>query len=104
MTWMTSGRRRAVPSAGPERGEQARRILAGLPDEERLAITMALYKGLSCRQVACALQQPEPVVKSWIRSGLRRMRSELDGAAVSAGLVSSATRDATGREPTLHLV
>ncbi len=79
-------------------------MLAGLPDQERLAITMALYQGLSCRQVAWAMQQPEPAVKCWISSGLRRMRSQLDGAAGPTRRTATPAPDRTDRERALHLV
>lgn len=77
-------------------------MLAALPEHERRAIAMALYHGLSCRQVAWALEEPEAVVKGWIRSGLRRMRSELDrveglGPRLQAGAAPGPSLDLVRR-------
>ncbi len=53
-----------------------------LPSEERAAIELAYFGGKTYREVAVALEQPEGTVKSRIRSGMRRMRTELAKSGV----------------------
>jgi len=58
--------------------DQIARALSSLRVEEREAITLAYYRGLTYREVAAQLDQPEGTVKSRIRSGLRTLRSSLN--------------------------
>ena len=60
--------------------EQVSRALGSLRSEEREAITLAYYRGLTYREVAARLDQPEGTVKSRIRSGLRTLRASLNVA------------------------
>jgi RNA polymerase sigma-70 factor (ECF subfamily) len=62
--------------------EQVKDALGALPIDERRAIELAYYGGHSYRDVALMLDQPEGTVKSRIRSGLRRLRAELQGAGI----------------------
>lgn len=57
--------------------DRVRRVLAGLPEQERVPISMAFYQGRTYRQVAESLGVPEGTIKSRIRCGLRRMRESL---------------------------
>ena len=57
--------------------EEIQRVLCTLPDEERSPIELAFFGGLTYTEVAHHLQQPEGTVKSRIRNGMRRMRSQL---------------------------
>ena len=61
---------------------RVKEALATLPDGERHAIALAYFGGHTYREVAVLLDQPEGTVKSRIRSGLRRLRSELVGAGL----------------------
>ena len=62
--------------------EQVRGALGALPVEERRAIELAYFGGHSYRDVALILDEPEGTVKSRIRTGLRRLRSELQAAGI----------------------
>lgn len=57
--------------------EQVKEVVAALPEDERQAVELAYFGGHTYRQVAVLLGAPEGTVKSRIRSGLRRMRSDL---------------------------
>jgi RNA polymerase sigma-70 factor, ECF subfamily len=63
-------------------GQHVKDVLQKLPAEERQPIELAYFGGLTYRQVASKLDQPEGTVKSRIRSGLRRMRADLVDAGI----------------------
>lgn len=60
--------------------------LSSLPEGERHAIALAYFGGHTYREVAELLDEPEGTVKSRIRSGLKRMRTELVGAGLGGEL------------------
>ena len=64
--------------------EKVKEVVAGLPPDERQAIELAYFGGHTYRQVAVMLNAPEGTVKSRIRSGLRRLRTDLAEAGVGA--------------------
>jgi len=61
--------------------DQVRRAVAGLRPDEREAIALAYFGGLSYIEVARALGQPEGTIKSRIRNGMRKLSDELGAAA-----------------------
>jgi len=56
---------------------QVKRAVEELPQDERLAIEMSYFEGLTYREVAKVLDAPEGTVKSRIRAGLQRLRNLL---------------------------
>jgi RNA polymerase sigma-70 factor (ECF subfamily) len=66
--------------------EKVRTALDVLPAAEREAITLAYFGGHTYREVAEMLDQPEGTVKSRIRVGLQRLRTELAGAGLGVEL------------------
>ena len=63
-------------------GGNVRDALSLLADDERRPIEMAYFGGMTYREVAAVLDKPEGTVKSRIRSGLHRLREQLDAAGV----------------------
>jgi RNA polymerase sigma-70 factor (ECF subfamily) len=57
--------------------EQVREVVATLSDAERRAIELAYFGGHTYREVARILDQPEGTIKSRIRTGLTRLRTQL---------------------------
>ncbi len=66
--------------------ERVKEALALLPEGERAAIALAYFGGHTYREVADMLDEPEGTVKSRIRSGLKRMRTDLVGAGLGSDL------------------
>jgi RNA polymerase sigma-70 factor, ECF subfamily len=62
--------------------DSVKEALVDLPFDERSAIELAYFGGHTYREVASLLGQPEGTVKSRIRSGLRRLRTQLTDAGV----------------------
>jgi RNA polymerase sigma-70 factor (ECF subfamily) len=57
--------------------EQVREVMATLTDGERRAIELAYFGGHTYREVARILDEPEGTIKSRIRTGLMRLRTQL---------------------------
>lgn len=63
--------------------ERVRKALEALSDGEREAITLAYFGGYSYREVAQQLEAPEGTIKSRIRVGMQRLKSELETIGIA---------------------
>ena len=86
----TASRQPSVTMDDPDRVVLARDVevavrhaLADLPDAQRVPIEMAYFEGLSYRQVAEALDEPEGTVKYRIRMGMQKLRAALRTVGVA---------------------
>jgi RNA polymerase sigma-70 factor, ECF subfamily len=59
------------------RAERVRSLMASLPPQQRRAIELAYFAGLSHSEIAAALKEPLGTVKSWIRNALLKLKEEL---------------------------
>jgi len=65
---------------GRERAELLRDAMNELPADQRMAIELAFFTGLSQSDIATRLQQPLGTIKARIRRGMLRLREQLGGA------------------------
>jgi RNA polymerase sigma-70 factor, ECF subfamily len=59
------------------RAECVRSLIGSLPWQQRRAIELAYFEGLSHSEIAEALKEPLGTVKSWIRNALLKLKEEL---------------------------
>lgn len=64
-----------------ERQESVRAALAALPNDQRRALELAFFEGLTHSELAAHLGLPLGTVKSHIRSGMIRLRKQLAALA-----------------------
>jgi RNA polymerase sigma-70 factor (ECF subfamily) len=59
------------------RGEKVRALMTSLNAQQKKAIELAYFEGLSHSEIAETLKEPLGTVKSWIRNGLLKLKEEL---------------------------
>ena len=59
------------------RAERVRSLMASLNPQQKRAIELAYFEGLSHTEIAANLKEPLGTVKSWIRNGLLRLKEAL---------------------------
>jgi RNA polymerase sigma-70 factor, ECF subfamily len=59
------------------RAAQVRDLMSSLQPQQKRAIELAYFEGLSHTEIANTLKEPLGTVKSWIRNGLTRLREGL---------------------------
>ena len=64
-----------------DRAQKVRRVMAELPAQQRRAIELAYFDGMSHSEIAEKLMEPLGTVKSWIRNGLLKLREGLGALA-----------------------
>ena len=52
-------------------------VLAALPEEERIILTLSYLRGMSSSQIAASLHVPEKSVEAVIASGKARLTAQL---------------------------
>jgi RNA polymerase sigma-70 factor, ECF subfamily len=62
------------------RAERVRTMVSFLNPQQRKAIELAYFEGLSHSEIAAALKEPLGTVKSWIRNGLLRLKQGLQAS------------------------
>jgi len=62
------------------KAERVRALMASLAPQQKRAIELAYFEGMSHTEIAAALREPLGTVKSWIRSGLLRLKEGLQQA------------------------
>jgi RNA polymerase sigma-70 factor, ECF subfamily len=62
------------------RADKVRIVMSSLSPQQKRAIELAYFEGLSHTEISAALKEPLGTVKSWIRNGLIRLKQELQAA------------------------
>ena len=63
------------------RAEKVCALMGSLNPQQKRAIELAYFEGLSHTEIAAALKEPLGTVKSWIRNGLLRLKEGLQATA-----------------------
>ena len=58
--------------------QRVRVVMGDLPEKERQALELAYFQGLTQSERSNELEEPLGTVKTWIRTGLRRIRENLE--------------------------
>jgi RNA polymerase sigma-70 factor, ECF subfamily len=64
---------------GKENAEIIRSVVAALPPDQRRAIELAFFSGLTQDEISKTLQEPLGTIKARIRRGMLKLREDLEG-------------------------
>ncbi len=64
---------------GKENAEMIRSVVAALPSDQKRAIELAFFSGLTQDEIAKTLQEPLGTIKARIRRGMLKLREKLEG-------------------------
>ncbi len=64
---------------GKENAEMIRSVVAALPPDQRRAIELAFFAGLTQDEISQTLQEPLGTIKARIRRGMLKLREKLEG-------------------------
>ena len=64
---------------GKENAEMIRSVVAALPADQRRAIELAFFSGLTQDEISQQLQEPLGTIKARIRRGMLKLREKLEG-------------------------
>ena len=67
------------PESAIDSAKAVRNALSDLNSNQRRVLELAFFEGFSQSEIATHLQEPLGTVKSWMRSGLGRMRTAIKG-------------------------
>ena len=65
---------------GREKAALVRSAIAGLPAEQRSALEMAFFSGLTQNEISDNLREPLGTIKARIRRGMLKLRDKLEGS------------------------
>ena len=77
------GARSDEAMAAGRRQELVRRLVAGLPEEQRIVILLKEYQALTFREIGEVLDVPEGTVKARLYRGLQTMREQLESSGIT---------------------
>ena len=66
-----------LDAEGTERREMVKRALAMLPNDQRIALELAYFRGMSQSEIGDFLREPLGTIKTRMRLGLQKLRSAL---------------------------
>lgn len=64
-----------------ERVRQVREVIGTLPTPQQRALHLAYFEGMSQSEIARAMDEPLGTVKTWVRTALRELRTQLGATA-----------------------
>jgi RNA polymerase sigma-70 factor (ECF subfamily) len=64
---------------GRDKAQVIQSVIVGLPEDQRRAIELAYFSGLTQEEISKKLNEPLGTIKARIRRGLLKLRDQLEG-------------------------